>query len=86
MGLFEESSNLHGAIVHFDSIQLRCSLNGATRFVEDDSGNAAALSVWSVGKKNFLDWAYSFGKIVLSKTEVPCQFYTQFFQTDSATR
>ena len=59
---------LHGTIIDFDTIERGSGLCGTGRVPEEDGGNTAALSIWSIGEKSSLDRSDCFPKVVLKSS------------------
>ena len=62
-----ERTDLHRFLVNEEPIQRRECVVGAIGLVEDDSGDAAALTIGPVGDENSLDWADRFDEIFLQE-------------------
>ena len=58
-------TNLHGALVHKEAVELDGSIAGTGRFAENNGRNATADSIWSIGDGNTLDGTNGFDKVFL---------------------
>ena len=56
---------LHGTLIDQHSIELNERIVSAASFAENDSRDAAAYTVGSIGDHGFLDMADSFAKVLL---------------------